>query len=877
MFAVSAVTLGLLFSLNTEGGLASNPVLYPAGEEPEVSLASVNEVLTSTHPVYLPMLTQGEEPPASAPTKTATPTATSTTYVKPTSVPTTVTPTVVSTPYVNPTPVPTTATPTVVSTPYVDPTPVGTPVPSSDPIDVPILFLSRQIPTFGSVYYKETGSLPGVGPYTRLQVAAPGKLIVREPDGTLRTLVDGANPTQASMNLIDVNAPDVSYDGKKIVFAGLPTGTYEQGARNVMNNPGKWRIYTINVDGTDLKQITFSDRDDLDVSHLSAPAQFKRYDDTDPAWLPDGRIVFSSTRWPSFGQYGGSRTSNLYVMNADGSDMHRITAERNGADRPMVDPITGKIVYSRWWRNHHNGVNSMETIKDSEGGYEQHVGLTHNRSLASGIGNKNLQRNSWHLGTINPDGTDLVMWAATSSTFSKGEDINHAYGGAFTPDGVFYANYFPMRNMTEAAGFGGIRRYHRGFGIYESILGVTREGELVRETPQSFGVYKGPYAAEPEVLPDGRLLVSWAKDVQQDYGLYVVDSEGNNLALLYDNPGTTEIRARAIRPRPLPPIIPDKVKDNASLLPPSAEGPYDIDGTFTFEALNVYFNAPVDSGIVSAPTVGSAGSIRFYINHQRSENTGSFPQWDWPILLDELPVNPDGSVTNDKVPANVPLFEQLRTASDYSIPLTGRTFEDNQRNRYTGGAAHVAGLNFGRPGAVQTCVGCHTGHSMIPVPDDPAEALWSNLAPGAEVTVSSVHSNVGNNNMGLIDLRVQNGAQWDYWRSARGQDPNRQWVQLTFPVPVVVRTVRLYNPRPGEKATSDLQVQNATVKLYSDADGTVEVARATSGPLSVAGTDVAFAEVKAQVVRIETDIVTGTFFGDAVSSLAEIEVIARSE
>ncbi|NJO85186.1 MAG: hypothetical protein HC828_22215, partial [Blastochloris sp.] len=32
--------------------------------------------------------------------------------------------------------------------------------------------------------------------------------------------------------------------------------------------------------------------------------QFERYDDTDPVWLPDGRIVFSSTRWPSLAMYG---------------------------------------------------------------------------------------------------------------------------------------------------------------------------------------------------------------------------------------------------------------------------------------------------------------------------------------------------------------------------------------------------------------------------------------------------------------------------------------------------------------------------------------------------------------------------------------------
>jgi hypothetical protein len=39
---------------------------------------------------------------------------------------------------------------------------------------------------------------------------------------------------------------------------------------------------------------------------------------------------------------GFFRTTNLFVMNKNGSSMHRITSEHNGADRPVVDPLTGK-------------------------------------------------------------------------------------------------------------------------------------------------------------------------------------------------------------------------------------------------------------------------------------------------------------------------------------------------------------------------------------------------------------------------------------------------------------------------------------------------------------------------------------------------------
>jgi hypothetical protein len=55
---------------------------------------------------------------------------------------------------------------------------------------VPIVFVSRQIPPDGTVYWDWPKSLPGVGPYSRFQVCAPGQLVVRETNGADRPLVD---------------------------------------------------------------------------------------------------------------------------------------------------------------------------------------------------------------------------------------------------------------------------------------------------------------------------------------------------------------------------------------------------------------------------------------------------------------------------------------------------------------------------------------------------------------------------------------------------------------------------------------------------------------------------------------------------------------
>jgi len=732
-----------------------------------------------------------------------------------------------------------------------------------------VVFVSRQIPSEGSIYYRQGGTLPGVGSYSRFIVAAPGKLQVLEQDGRLRTLIDGSNPGPASLSLIDVNAPDVSYDGTKIVFAGLPNGQYE--SRPGRDSLGAWRIYTINVNGTGLRQVTFSDRDDLNLSQFSSVNHFEKYDDTDPAWLPDGRIVFSSTRWPSLAMYNDARTTNLYVVNANGSGLHRITAERNGADRALVDPLTGKIVYSRWWRNFRNPSNNMSTVTDLDG-YHMNLGLVvENCGNQCGNGpNADLLRNAWQLATINPDGTGLAQFAGQSG-IGGNQFSNQAYGGSFAEDGSIYTSFFPMHHLSEAGGFGGIRHFPRGAHGYSGVIGITdNNGRLVREDPPSFQVFRGDYAADPEVLPNGNLIISWATDTRQDYGLYTIKPDGSGLTLLYDNPGTSEIRGRLIRQRPLPPVIPDQVSKVASLLPPLAGGPYDIDGTFTYNALNVYFNGPVDLDIVNAIPVGSAGTIRSFIDQQRTSY--GFPErLDWPILLQEIPVAPDGSIVTT-LPANVPLFEQIRTPMpDYKVPLTGAG-----GSVYNTGAAHVAGLNFSPPGTVATCVGCHAGHTMIPIPENLEDAKWTNLAPSAEVTVSSLDKDISNDGRGLVDRRVKLGEGIDrYWLSQPSQSLTSEWIELTFPVPIKVRTVRLYRIPGTEGLSLDVPIQNATVQLYGPGSNglyaTNMLTSNASGSVSESGTDVDFDDVWATTVRIELDSTTGS-----VAGLAEVEVIAQA-
>jgi hypothetical protein len=178
-------------------------------------------------------------------------------------------------------------------------------------------------------------------------------------------------------------------------------------------------------------------------------------------------------------------------------------------------------------------------------------------------------------------------------------------------------------------------------------------------------------------------------------------------------------------------------------------------------------------------------------------------------------------------------------------------------------------MNYAPPNAIARCIGCHAGHSMIPVPADPAEAKWSNLAPGAAVFVSSTRD--AGLNATLIDRRVLKGDAWRCWTSAPGETEN-QWVELVFPVPVLVRSVKLYNPRSDPTNNSDLVVQSTTVRLYDPTKAQAGVA--LTGPVSVEGTEVHFDDVLTRSIRVSIDHVTGTFEGKRVAGLAEIEVIA---
>ena len=115
-----------------------------------------------------------------------------------------------------------------------------------------------------------------------------------------------------------VRDPSVHYDGKTILFSYRKGGT------------GTFHLYTIDADGTGLKQLTFGE-----------------YDDFEPTWLPDGDIVFVSTRCRRWVNCWVTQVATLYRMKPDGSGIRMISANTEHDNTPWVLP-DGRILYMRW-------------------------------------------------------------------------------------------------------------------------------------------------------------------------------------------------------------------------------------------------------------------------------------------------------------------------------------------------------------------------------------------------------------------------------------------------------------------------------------------------------------------------------------------------
>jgi mono/diheme cytochrome c family protein len=224
-------------------------------------------------------------------------------------------------------------------------------------------------------YAKRSTSL-NVNPTNGAPFAAGGDLMVREKSSpSAREFNVTAAITQGNG---DVSDPEVSYDGRKIVFALRCPTSNTSTVGGVAACTGRWNIWeydmtTGGLSGGSFRRITSSTTDD----------------DVDPAYLPADRgFVFASnrqttTKTQALGQsyyavdeYERERVLNLHTVDRAGGAVTQISSNQSHDRNPVVRP-NGDIMFSRW----------------------EHVG----------------PRNRFAIFRVKPDGTDMfVLYGAHS-------------------------------------------------------------------------------------------------------------------------------------------------------------------------------------------------------------------------------------------------------------------------------------------------------------------------------------------------------------------------------------------------------------------------------------------------------------------------------
>lgn len=299
------------------------------------------------------------------------------------------------------------------------------------------------------------------------------------------------------------------------------------------------------------------------------------------------------------------------------------------------------------------------------------------------------------------------------------------YQPAVLADGSIAAVYAANLGLSPRPAGTGIHVLKRTFGPESRLAGAIVSGAA----GDAYGGAQGlapPSACSPAALPDGRILFSYSPGARGDFGIYVMNADGSHLSRVIDLPGTLELDATPIVRHAGPPPVVPLARDDFSAPPDTFlfaghKGIRYADGflesgrslapvdslweiprrafAFRFRDLDVFADGPSGSPAHGAAPRMLDARIRFFALLSRPEREGG----DAIVLLREAPVADNGEVNETDLPADVPMFEQLVDSHGHVL-MTAH------------GPAHVAGSNSGVAGLTTRCVGCHLGHSTLPVP-----------------------------------------------------------------------------------------------------------------------------------------------------------------
>ncbi len=195
-----------------------------------------------------------------------------------------------------------------------------------------ILFIKRHDP--GGLYhmvhqYYGFGARPGGGLFFLLQPFSDDPQLVNVLEDSL---VQKGRLAGQRLEPGCFLSPDLSFEGGSILFAYSQC----QGEGIEWSPRASFHVFRVRADGGNLDQLT------------DGP-----WNEFDPCFLPDGRVVFVSERRGGYLRCGGSAppydspTYTLHGMAADGSDIRCLSFHETQEWHPSVDH-NGMLAYTRW-------------------------------------------------------------------------------------------------------------------------------------------------------------------------------------------------------------------------------------------------------------------------------------------------------------------------------------------------------------------------------------------------------------------------------------------------------------------------------------------------------------------------------------------------
>ena len=278
---------------------------------------------------------------------------------------------------------------------------------------------------------------------------------------------------------------NISFDARTLLFSYRRQGE------------GYWHLWRIGVDGSGLRQLTDG-----------------AYHDVSPCQLPDGDIVFVSTRRFGYTLCQPGPASNLHCMAADGSNIRCVSMNTLSDFSPQMLP-DGRVLFTRW------------EYVDRD--------LTFRQSL-------------W---TQYPDGTAYQLY----------------FGNTIRDVATFWqARPLPGRNDRAVATFAPHHGYpHGAIGVIDRAAGpegpqgkgflyITREFPHIGDSQNEWS-YRDPFP-----LDDRTFLCSYGGGGR--FRIYLLDSSGRKRRL-YEDPQAGCYFPLALRPVAAPPQIPPRIAQAA--------------------------------------------------------------------------------------------------------------------------------------------------------------------------------------------------------------------------------------------------------------------------------------------------------------------------